>query len=306
VVALPERSKRRQRRLSVAAAAFIVVGGSAGVAAAAENSLPGDPLYPIKRGIESAQVSFSSSDSGKGQDLLRQASTRLDEVDGLMQDHASSHRIDSTLAAFQKSAADGADLIFADYQRNGDSAGIERLQAVLGSQLHQLDGLSHDAPSGSRSSFDDARSLIGDLSQQAGVLCPDCSGSHTALATSAPDLVSLLAAPAEQAHAAGAKGDTKLSHAAEQIAKNTPFPSIARTPGPGGVVPSTTQPSPSLPLPSTSAADQVPGALTGVSNGVTQLLQELTQPLTSTLGNTLGGLGKGLTPPTSTPGTTTK
>jgi hypothetical protein len=71
------RHSRRQRRVATLAAAFVIVGGSAGVAAAAENALPGDPLYPIKRGIESAQVSLNTSDSARGRDLMGQAGTRL-------------------------------------------------------------------------------------------------------------------------------------------------------------------------------------------------------------------------------------
>src|SRR5690606_7562069 len=75
VIPLVIPENRRQRRISIAAAALVVIGGTAGAAAAAESSLPGDALYPLKRGLESAQVSLNASDSGKGQDLLRQAST---------------------------------------------------------------------------------------------------------------------------------------------------------------------------------------------------------------------------------------
>ena len=109
---VPLRPGRHPRRLAVAAAAFVVVGGTAGVAAAAEGSLPGDPLYPIKRGIESAQVSLNTSDAAKGRDLIGQANTRLDEVDGLVGAGDSTSQISHTLASFKRSESDGADLLF--------------------------------------------------------------------------------------------------------------------------------------------------------------------------------------------------
>ena len=66
----PTHAAQRAAPARLAAAAVVVVGGTAGVAAAAESALPGDALYPIKRGIESAEVALNTSDAGKGQDLL--------------------------------------------------------------------------------------------------------------------------------------------------------------------------------------------------------------------------------------------
>ena len=48
----PGAPRRRNRRLGTAAASLVIVGGTAGMAAAASGALPGEPLYPIKRGIE--------------------------------------------------------------------------------------------------------------------------------------------------------------------------------------------------------------------------------------------------------------
>lgn len=301
VVAFPDVARRRQRRLSIAAAAFIVVGGTASVAAAAENSLPGDPLYPIKRGIESAQVSFNSSDSGKGQDLLRQASTRLSEVDGLIDGDGSTDQIESTLSSFQRSATDGADLIFVSYQRNGDPQEITRLRTILGSQLTQLDKLSDVAPGDVTNAFEDARSLVTELDQQARVLCgacgPDTPAGFLPL-SSAPALSQLLALPASDVKAAtDADVQQSLVDKANEIAGETPLiPPVTEQPDGSTATPQDparpTLPSiPGLPRPT---GTPVRDAVTGLTNGVGELLESLTQPLTETLGNTLTTVTKGL------------
>ena len=302
VIAFPDAARRRQRRVSVAAAALIVVGGTASVAAAAENSLPGDPLYPLKRGIESAQVTFNSSDSGKGQDLLRQASTRLDEVDGLLDDKADADRITSTLASFKRSATDGADLIFVSYQRNGDPEEINRLRTILGSQLTLLDKLAPAAPGESASAFETARSLLTELDQQARVLCgacgPDGQLSIDSL-TSAPALTSLLTLPATQVkNAADADARADLVKKAQDAADDLPEAPATQDPATsGGTGTNPLHPVvPALPSPTRTP---VKDTLQGVTNGVGELLTALTEPLTETLDTTLGTVTKGLLNPPS-------
>ena len=50
----PRRTSKTRRRLGTAAASLVIVGGTAGMAAAASGALPGEPLYPVKRGVEQA------------------------------------------------------------------------------------------------------------------------------------------------------------------------------------------------------------------------------------------------------------
>lgn len=305
VLPLSAPANRRQRRISIAAAAFVVIGGTAGVAAAAESALPGDALYPLKRGIESAKVSLNSSDSGKGQDLLRQASTRLDEVDGLLASDGSAERITHTLSAFQRSATDGADLLFVAYQRNGDPEDIARLRAMLGSQLSTLDALADEAPADTQPAFDAARALLRDLDQQARVLCGSCgpaSSNRFVAVTSAQALDSLLSGPITQAQqaAADAAAARDLAEAADKVAQgskndDTSKPSGSEEPSDGG----TDGSDPVVEVPSApDPAKALTGALGGLTSGVNALLGEVdaatggaTKPLTDTLNSTLGGLG---------------
>ncbi|MCW2755549.1 MAG: hypothetical protein JWQ32_2960 [Marmoricola sp.] len=307
------RASRNQRRISVAAAAFVVIGGTAGVAAAAESALPGSALYPIKRGIESAQVSLSGSDSGKGQDLLRQASTRLDEVDGLMSSGTSASQITSTLSAFQRSATDGANLLFVDYQRNGNPQDIANLRTMIGSQLNQLDQLAGQAPVGARPAFTSAHAVLTNLDQQAVVLCNTCgpggaaAGFPVAL-SSAPALASLLDAPASRAQQeqVAAEQASHLADKAGQIAKGITS-HLTPTKGTGGTSTSTSHGTGTgTPAPGSGVTAGLTNQVGGLTSGVTGLLSSIdkasggtTAPLTATLDTTLGllGLGGGTTGP---------
>src|SRR5687767_12090177 len=46
----------RERRLAIAMGGFALVGATATMSVAAQSALPGDLLYPLKRGIESAHA----------------------------------------------------------------------------------------------------------------------------------------------------------------------------------------------------------------------------------------------------------
>ncbi|MGO4256511.1 DUF5667 domain-containing protein [Marmoricola sp. RAF53] len=304
VVPLHDAAKRRQRRISVAAAAFVIVGGTAGVAAAAESALPGDPLYPLKRGIESAQASFSSSDSGKGQDLLRQASTRLDEVDHLIADDKQSDKVAPTLNSFKESATNGADLIFMAYQRDGDPEDITRLRTILGAQLLQLDKLAPQAGA-SKGDIDAARGLVRDLDQQARVLC-NCGPDALSL-SSAPALSSLLALPADAASsfAGQADADSDLASKANQIAKNTPQGTKTTGPSAGPSPTGTPSPNGKPSADPSQVTKPVQGVVGGLTAGVSSLLDEVgnatggaLSPVTDVLSDTLNTLGGALDPKT--------
>jgi hypothetical protein len=298
VITLSPAARRHNRRLTVAAAAFVVVGGTAGVAAAAEHALPGDPLYPIKRGIESAQVSFKTSDSAKGHDLISQASTRLDEIDGLMGADNSSAQITRTLSSFEHSATSGADLLFVSYQRDGDVEDLAALRGTFSDQLAQLKELAAQAPASAQPEFDAATALLADLDQQARVLCGNC-GPDTGVAdftnlTSAPALSSLLTQPAAAAAAEAEKSQTEaLADKADDIAKSTPTQTPTQAPDSstrGGLPPVQT---PSLPTSDGSLKTTV-GTVTGgvkdLLDGVSSSTGGVLTPVTDTVDQTLDSL----------------
>jgi hypothetical protein len=173
---LPQRhpASRKQSRFTAAVAGLVLVGSSAGIAVAAQSSVPGDGLYPLKRGLEHVGERLSLSDAGRGRDLLGQASTRLDEVDTLLDSGAPDAEVAATLHSFTSSAGDGADVLFRSYQRDGDDGDIADVRDFAGTEMGVLTDLSATAPSSLQPDFAEAAQLLSDLDQQATVLCRDC------------------------------------------------------------------------------------------------------------------------------------
>ena len=118
-VRVPVRRTRRPGRLVAAASAFVVVGGTAGVATAAQRALPGEALYPVKRALEGAELRLSTTEAGRGRDLLDQATNRLEELESLLPATTSSGaaaasvaaRLPSTVQAFTSQAVEGSGLL---------------------------------------------------------------------------------------------------------------------------------------------------------------------------------------------------
>ena len=76
----------RERRIAAAVGGLALVGATTSMAMAAQNALPGDALYPVKRAVENAQTGLQLGDADKGVALLASASGRLDEVGALSED----------------------------------------------------------------------------------------------------------------------------------------------------------------------------------------------------------------------------
>jgi hypothetical protein len=84
---LPQRhpASRKQSRFTAAVAGLVLVGSSAGIAVAAQSSVPGDGLYPLKRGLEHVGERLSLSDAGAAVTCSARPAARLDEVDTLLE-----------------------------------------------------------------------------------------------------------------------------------------------------------------------------------------------------------------------------
>ena len=204
----PRRTSKTRRRLGTAAASLVIVGGTAGMAAAASGALPGEPLYPVKRGVEQAGAAVRMSDAAEGEALLRQAATRLDEVRALQaQGSADPELLATTLDSFRTAADEGSQKLFTAYQAEGNSQDITTVRDFTAAQMADVAALaaSTSTPRPTRALLDAADTLA-DIDQQARVLCGTC-GPEAALAP--PEALSagagaaaadnLLARPATQA-----------------------------------------------------------------------------------------------------------
>lgn len=175
-------SVRPDRRLAAAATALVMVGGGATMAAAAQNALPGEALYPIKRGIEALDRS-RGDDTMRGLALLQQAGTRLDEVEALAEsdDPLAASRIEGTLADFVEQSNAGSEAILADYRDGADGAAVTAVRDFAADSTDRLAALSETLSPLNLDSLTAAATLMRDLDVRATQLCPTCAGEGVVL-----------------------------------------------------------------------------------------------------------------------------
>jgi Domain of unknown function (DUF5667) len=177
-LALPVRQRgRRERRLVAAASAFVLIGGTTTMAAAAQSALPGEALYPIKRGIEQAEAGLSTSAAGKGENLLAQASHRLTEVRGLVESDSlgSVPQVPATLAAFSSSATEGSELMFASFRETADPESIVAVRSFTSQGIATLEALAPAVPAEAQDELAAAAILLHEIDSEAAALCGTCA-----------------------------------------------------------------------------------------------------------------------------------
>ncbi|MEV8537046.1 DUF5667 domain-containing protein [Streptomyces sp. NPDC051211] len=137
--ATPLRKLRPRSRWSKGIAAGgltvgVAAGAFSGVAAASSDALPGDSLYPVKRGMEDLKLGMADDDSDRGELYLTQASTRLSEARRLMDrgktgnlDHESLSEIRRALAGVKHDASEAHRLLQSAYERDGSLGPIQAL-----------------------------------------------------------------------------------------------------------------------------------------------------------------------------------
>lgn len=170
------RTQRRRRRLAAAISGVVLVGGSATVAVAAQSALPGDALYPVKRGLENAHAQLTFDRAARGRVLLDSASTRLDEVAELSREQASADQVGSTLDAFTRDAVAGSDLLVTDYRATGDQSSMTTVRTFTATSMARLQALQSQVPPGALDQLLQAAQALDQVQQVAARACPDCPG----------------------------------------------------------------------------------------------------------------------------------
>ncbi len=185
VTAMPQRPRHRGRRLVAAASALVIVGAGTGVATAAQQALPGDLLYPVKRSLESVQLSIARGNFSRGGEYLDEASTRLDEVAGLADrggsDEQTTSDISSTIQDFTEQATVGGQLLMEAYRTDGDNGALAQVRLFTTSAAVQMSDLAAAVPDVAQQSFAHAEGTVGSLDSAAVIVCPDCTDSLPAV-----------------------------------------------------------------------------------------------------------------------------
>lgn len=174
--ATPPRTRRRNRRLAAALSGVVVVAGSATMAVAAQTALPGEGLYPLKRGLESAHARLTFDDGARGRVLLASASTRLDEAAQLSRRGGSADEVGQTLDAFTQEAVSGSDLLVADYQATGDQSSMTTIRTFTAASTARLRELRGLVPPGAFYQLLQAAQAVDQVQQVSAHACPGCPG----------------------------------------------------------------------------------------------------------------------------------
>ena len=167
---------RRRRRLAGLTAALVASVGVVGTVASSASAVPGDLLYPVKRGVENVQVAFHRDDASRGEYRLQQARERLAEAQSL-DARGDADRMASTLDDFTSQAQEGTDDLFDAYESDRSTKNIDKVNDFVAEASLTLASLSGRMPTDAEDSFTSATTLISGLATQASDLCTSCTSA---------------------------------------------------------------------------------------------------------------------------------
>ena len=176
---LPSHTRtRRDRRFAIAAGTVALIGAGSSMAVAAQDALPGDALYPIKRVIEGAQSTLTVDEVSKGEALLANASGRLAEISALQARNSAEGiaAMPDTLDDFSDQADDAADVLLSEYARTGDRDAVTELRTFTAESMDTLVELGADLPSSARTALEHAAQVLKQIDDRAAAACPECGG----------------------------------------------------------------------------------------------------------------------------------
>ena len=157
---------------------MLVFGGASATAYAAQSSLPGDALYPVKTGLEQTQVRLSSDAADQAELQLEFAQRRLQEIAALI-DEGRFNDIETATGEFQYHLQQAIDAL--EFVAVGDPVRAEDLAAKIASALSNyastLSGMMANVPEAVIPAFE--RAMM--ASQPAGSIADDDEIEFTGL-----------------------------------------------------------------------------------------------------------------------------
>ncbi|MBC2932650.1 DUF5667 domain-containing protein [Nocardioides sp. zg-1228] len=318
-LAMPAPSRTRRRTVGALLGGAALVGSAATMAVAAQSALPGESLYGVKRGIESAQVRLADDDAGRGRALLAQARTRLAEVEELAAGDAAGRDrlVPDTLDAFTDQSSEGVRSLLSAYEDTGSDRDAQLARDFTVTSMERLERLDGELPASARDALLAAGRTLADLDLEVSTTCRGCAGGITTtpeflLTSTLDDLVagldvddlSLEGAPISGQDLTGIRVPEALdpqqgvpTPGPSTSVRPTPTPSL---PVPTGTVPTGTDPTtpePTKPEPTRPVKDPtdgIPDPLTDTTDSLTDTTGALTGQLDDATGGALGGLTSGV------------
>ncbi|HET6986592.1 MAG TPA: DUF5667 domain-containing protein, partial [Kribbella sp.] len=248
----------RRIRLVASTAALVLLGGGIGSAAAAQQAMPGDALYGVKRSIENVSTTVSVGDGSRGRRDLEHAMTRLSEVQKLADSGGSAGTINSTLDDFSVQARKGVTRLVASYQQDGDESSITAITTFVTKARQALGELAPKLPPESLKSAVEALATVEQLARHTTVACPKCAAKGSG---SQPNRPNVSTEPSNPAKPPGASASGKPATTPSKVPNttilgesNTPPPSLKTPPNPSSSQPTSTPTVvPSIPTPGTTS-----------------------------------------------------
>ena len=191
------RSPQRRTALRVATAAVLGVGlGVTGTASASQGALPGEPLYLVKRGVESVQLTLTPNPVDKGKLHLQHAERRSSEVEALLQRGAAERPaslalVESTLEALESDTRRGSELLLTPGGA-ADPTALTTLRSFVDGEQAWLDRLEPALPQDLQPDVDPLADLLTVLDEEV----EDRAVGTPAPATSTPASPASPASPA--------------------------------------------------------------------------------------------------------------
>lgn len=259
----------RRIRLVASTAALVLLGGGIGSAAAAQQAMPGDTLYGMKRSIENVSTNVGIGDDSRGRRDLEHAMTRLSEVDKLAESGGDVATINGTLDVFSVQARKGVSRLVASYQQDGDESSITAITTFITNARQALGELAPKLPPESLKSAVEALATVEQLAQHTTVACPKCDAPKPAKGGGTqPNRPGVSTEPSDPGNGSTTKpstpgasvsgqpttAPTKLPNTTIVEESNTPPPSLKNPPNPSSSQPTPTPTGvPTVPTPGTTS-----------------------------------------------------
>ena len=293
-LAMPATTRPRDRRVATLLGGAALIGATATMAVAAQTSLPGESLYGVKRGIESAQVRLAGDDAARGRTLLAQAGTRLTELEELSAGGGTEQLIPDTLDTFTEQSGEGVRSLLTAYSASGSDADVQAAREFTSTSMERLEALQGELPASASDELLAAGRTLTDLDIEISTACGLCPGELTStpdfVLSSAPtdlltgldsDELTLEAAPISGQDVTGITVPEALQSPETLLPEPTLSPT-APVKTPKVVVPETTKPDPTKNDPTRPVED--------VTDTVTDTTGDLANQLDGVTGGALGGL----------------